>query len=37
MEHIKALIKAIQTKQVGILMTFLMFFLGLVMLSWLYG
>ena len=37
MEKIKTLIKAIQTKQVGALMTFLMFFLGLVMISWLVG
>lgn len=37
MEKTKSFIKAIQTKQVGVLMTFLMFFLGLVMMSWLFG
>ena len=36
-KKIKSFMKAIQTKQVGLLMTFLMFFLALVMLSWLYG
>ena len=34
---IKQFIEAVQTKQVGVLMTFLMCFLALVMLSWLYG
>lgn len=37
MEKIKSLIQAVQTKQVGILMTFLMTFLAIVMMSWLYG
>ena len=37
MEKVKEIIKAIQTKQIGVLMTFLMVFLGLVLLSWLAG
>lgn len=37
MEKIKSFIQAVQTKQVGILMTFLMTFLAIVMMSWLYG
>ena len=36
-KKVKTLFKNIQTKQVGVLMTFLMFFLALVMLSWLVG
>ena len=36
-KKIKTFMKAVQTKQVGLLMTFLMCFLALVMLSWLYG
>ena len=36
-QKIKSFLEAGQTKQVGLLMTFLMFFLALVMLSWLYG
>ena len=36
-EKIKQFINAVQTQQVGALMTFLMMFLALVMLSWLYG
>ena len=37
MEKVKDIIKAIQTKQIGVLMTFLMMFLGFVLLSWLAG
>ena len=37
MEKVKEIIKAIQTKRIGVLMTFLMVFLGLVLLSWLAG
>lgn len=37
MEKIKEIIKAMQDRQVGLLMSFLMFFLALVMLSWLIG
>lgn len=37
MEKFKSFIKEVQTKQVGLLMTFLMGILGLVMLSWLFG
>lgn len=37
MEKVKEIIKAVQTKQIGVLMTFLMVFLGLVLLSWLAG
>ena len=36
-EKIKNFIEALQSQQVGVLMTFLMMFLALVMLSWLYG
>lgn len=36
-KKVKDFVSAVQTKQVGILMTFLMMFLGLVMLSWLFG
>lgn len=37
MEKFKSFIKEVQSKQVGLLMTFLMGILGLVMLSWLFG
>ena len=37
MDKLKSFIKEVQTKQVGLLMTFLMGILGLVMLSWLFG
>lgn len=37
MEKFKSFIKEVQTKQVGLLMTFLMGILALVMLSWLFG
>ena len=37
MENFKSFIKEVQSKQVGLLMTFLMGILGLVMLSWLFG
>ena len=37
MEKFKSFIKEVQSKQVGLLMTFLMGVLGLVMLSWLFG
>lgn len=37
MEKFKSFIKEVQTKQLGLLMTFLMGILGLVMLSWLFG
>lgn len=37
MEKLKSFIKEVQSKQVGLLMTFLMGILGLVMLSWLFG
>ena len=37
MEKFKLFIKEVQSKQVGLLMTFLMGILGLVMLSWLFG
>ena len=37
MENFKSFIKKVQSKQVGLLMTFLMGILGLVMLSWLFG
>lgn len=37
MEKFKSFIKEVQSKQVGLLMTFLMGTLGLVMLSWLFG
>ena len=36
-KKIKNFIEALQSQQVGVLMTFLMMFLALVMLSWLYG
>ena len=37
MEKFKSFIKEVQSRQVGLLMTFLMGILGLVMLSWLFG
>lgn len=37
MEKFKLFIKEVQSKQVGLLMTFLMGILALVMLSWLFG
>ena len=37
MEKFKSFIREVQSKQVGLLMTFLMGILGLVMLSWLFG
>lgn len=37
MKKFKSFIKEVQSKQVGLLMTFLMGILGLVMLSWLFG
>ena len=37
MEKFKSFIKEVQSKQVGLLMTFLMGILGLVMLSWMFG
>ena len=37
MENFKSFIKKVQSKQVGLLMTFLMGILALVMLSWLFG
>lgn len=37
MDKLKSFIKEVQTEQVGLLMTFLMGILGLVMLSWLFG
>lgn len=37
MEKFKSFIEEVQSKQVGLLMTFLMGILGLVMLSWLFG
>ena len=37
MEKFKSFIKEVQSKQVGLHMTFLMGILGLVMLSWLFG
>ena len=37
MENFKSFIKEVQSKQVGLLMTFLMGILALVMLSWLFG
>ena len=37
MENFKSFIEEVQSKQVGLLMTFLMGILGLVMLSWLFG
>ena len=36
-EKIKEIIKALQMKQIGVLLTFRMLFLGLVLFSWLYG
>ena len=37
MENFKSFIKEVQSRQVGLLMTFLMGILGLVMLSWMFG
>ena len=37
MEKIKALFKAVQTKQIGVLVTVMMCFLGMVMFSWLFA
>ena len=37
MEKFKSFIREVQSKQVGLLLTFLMGILGLVMLSWLFG
>ena len=37
MEKIKEIFKAVQTKQIGILVTIMMCFLALVMVSWLVG
>lgn len=37
MDKMKALFKAVQTKQIGVLVTVMMCFLGLVMFSWLFA